>query len=791
MNLSGLEILSPSMLGWLVVIVLPWWIHRWWSRRPQQIPWAAMQLLHEAIRVRSRQVRLGQWMLLVLRTLILLLIALAAAQPVLRQVGWNIGQNARMHLLLLIDQSYSMGCRLVDENGQSGLSRFAQARQLARQIIRSAPADTQFSVLGWAGKAKKASAVKNWPGYMAIDAAAALSAVDQLQVSHTSAQLNVGLQAALQTILHARQVLSKETNHQVCVVSDLGNNTWEDAATSNEVQTLCQQLQAQCELWVLPLELPLSSSEIDSHESRRPASNVAITRVTTETPLLSVRMPITIEASLRAFGLHSNSVTHVELSIDGQRVAQHSLDLSDGEEGVVRFEAQLVDPGQHVVHVSCQPHDDLPLDDEHWRMLEVHRQVHVLCLEGQRAAATDLTRALISQPKLSTNAMHPSTQPLFRVDQIAVSRLAEADLSQYDAVLACNVAQIQRQQTQRLTDYVHHGGALLIFLGDDGNPSMLVAPGATIRQDILNRSTLNRSTLNRSTLNRSTLNRSTGALLLPQIPVQMGPAIEVQGVHWDPLEYRHPLIAPFRDHPNAGFTQVSVAKYVKITLLQSEGHDLAQPSWSTAFAFDTGDPAIVMGTLGVGRVAVVALPGSLAARNMAGMPWSSWAVSPSFLPMVRDLLKQVIAREGQDRFNRLVGEPLELPRSKLGTEAAASKLWVKTPLGKDVLSTDEHVLLSATDRCGIYSILSEKSPNRVNFRYAANLHAINPDTGRGESDLTTVRPNQLPPSFPLTPSAVTQRDNRELPLGSTLFGAALIGLLCEQCLAWSMGRSWG
>jgi hypothetical protein len=781
MTLAGLEILSPSMLGWLVVIVLPWWIHRWWSRRPQQVPWAAMQLLREAIRARSRQVRLGQWLLLVLRTLILLLIALAAAQPVLRQVGWSTGQHARMHLLLLIDQSYSMGCRLVDENGQSSLSRFAQARQLARQTIRSAPVGSQFSVLGWAGKVKGANAEKNWPGYLAIDAAAALSAVDQLQVNHTSAQLNVGLQAALQAVLHARQVLPKETNHQVCVVSDLGSNTWEEAATSNEVQTLCQQLQAQCELWVLPLELPSSSSGIDNHESRRPASNVAITRVTTEAPLVSVRMPMTIEASLRAFGLHSNSVTHVELSIDGQPVARRSLDLSDGEEGVVRFETQLVDPGQHVVHVSCQPHDDLPLDDEHWRMLEVHRQVHVLCLEGQRAAATDLTRALISQPKLSTNAVHPLTQPLFRVDQIAVSRLAEADLSQYDAVLACNVAQIQGQQTQRLTDYVHHGGALLIFLGDDGNSSMPVAPETVTPE----------TTTRQGILNRSTGNRSTGALLLPQIPMQMGPAIEVQGVHWDPLEYRHPLIAPFRDHPNAGFTQVSVAKYVKLTLLQSEGHDLAQPAWSTAFAFDTGDPAIVMGPLGLGRVAVVALPGSLAARTMAGMPWSSWAVSPSFLPMIRDLLKQVIARDGQDRFNRLVGEPLELPRSNLGSGAAASKLLVKTPLGKNVVSIDEHVLLPATDRCGIYSILSEKSPNRVNFRYAANLHAINPDTGRGESDLTMVMPNQLPPSFPLTPAAVTQRNNRELPLRSTLFGAALIALLCEQWLAWSMGRSWG
>ena len=74
---------SGWLLWFLAAAAAPVIIHLWNKRRHREIRWAAMQYLLAAIRNNSRRITLEQLILLVIRTLVVVLLAFAIAEPFL------------------------------------------------------------------------------------------------------------------------------------------------------------------------------------------------------------------------------------------------------------------------------------------------------------------------------------------------------------------------------------------------------------------------------------------------------------------------------------------------------------------------------------------------------------------------------------------------------------------------------------------------------------------------------------------------------------------------------------
>ena len=95
-----------AMLGWLAAAAAPLLIHLWSRHRFREAPWAAMQFLLAAMRKNARRLQLQQWLLLAVRTLIIVLVVLAVAEPYGEQLlaGGSAApdaQSARDRRLLL------------------------------------------------------------------------------------------------------------------------------------------------------------------------------------------------------------------------------------------------------------------------------------------------------------------------------------------------------------------------------------------------------------------------------------------------------------------------------------------------------------------------------------------------------------------------------------------------------------------------------------------------------------------------------------------------------------------
>src|SRR5436190_14728422 len=129
-----------AMLGWLVVAAAPLLIHLWSRHRFRESPWAAMQFLLAAMRKNARRLQLQQWLLLAVRTLIILLVVLAVAEPYGVRLLAGTGA-APTHKVLVIDGSYSMAYRA------DGSTNFAKAKQLAAEIVRASLPGDAFTVI--------------------------------------------------------------------------------------------------------------------------------------------------------------------------------------------------------------------------------------------------------------------------------------------------------------------------------------------------------------------------------------------------------------------------------------------------------------------------------------------------------------------------------------------------------------------------------------------------------------------------------------------------------------------
>ncbi len=77
--------------------------------------WAAMRFLVAAMRKNQRRVKIEQWLLLAIRTLVIFLVVTAMAKPLLESLGAIALPGQRTHRVLVLDGSLSMAYSPADK----------------------------------------------------------------------------------------------------------------------------------------------------------------------------------------------------------------------------------------------------------------------------------------------------------------------------------------------------------------------------------------------------------------------------------------------------------------------------------------------------------------------------------------------------------------------------------------------------------------------------------------------------------------------------------------------------
>jgi hypothetical protein len=315
------------------------------------------------------------------------------------------------------------------------------------------------------------------------------------------------------------------------------------------------------------------------------------------------------------------------------------------------------------------------------------------------------------------------------------------------------VAQFTQPEVSALDDYLKQGGGVVIFLGDQVFPD-----------------------------NYNRLLYADGKGLLPALigPTRGDAAKKEAGFFFNPLNYRHPIVAEYRgeDAPvTSGLTQAITWKY----------HGLVVPKGSTAevaLAFDTGDPAIL--ELGRHRGTVILVATS------ADTDWTNWPIHRSYPPVMQQIVLRASAGRLSER-NIRVGRPFDQSFPGAG---AAAPVTVVTPAGQPLTTKLQpaggisQFHFEHTDLSGPYQVRIGP-PLSLDSSFAANTDPAESDLSKlDRAGLAEVLPGwnfqYLTNSKELTEDAsgVGRRGELHRPF---LYGVLLL-LLLESVLAWKFGH---
>ncbi|MEN6449338.1 MAG: BatA domain-containing protein, partial [Thermoguttaceae bacterium] len=206
--------ISLPMLGWLAVAAAPLLIHLWMRRRYRETTWAAMEYLLAAMRQQTRRIRFEQWLLLLIRTLLIVLVVLAVAEPYLESKGLAFAPGGRVHRMLVFDGSYSMAYKPGDK------SRFDRAKELARRIVEESAEGDAFTLI------LMSSTPRVVVGTAALSPASILHEIDELQLPHAGADLPAAVATVRRLVENVGRENPRLVRHEVYFLTDLQRVTW-------------------------------------------------------------------------------------------------------------------------------------------------------------------------------------------------------------------------------------------------------------------------------------------------------------------------------------------------------------------------------------------------------------------------------------------------------------------------------------------------------------------------------------------------------------------------------------
>ncbi|RJP66041.1 MAG: VWA domain-containing protein [Ignavibacteriales bacterium] len=414
--------LNPAVLFGLIATAIPVLIHLLNLRKLKKIDFSTLSFLKELQKNKIRKVKLKQWLLLVLRFLIILFLVGAFARPALK--GISIGgttSSAKTTAVFIIDNTFSMS--VVDEKG----SYFNRAKQVVKNILSELQDGDEIAIIPAAGLNNQLRLTNNLSEVK--------KTIDELEISSVSGTLHYA-------VLEAARLLegSKNFNKEIYLLTDFQKSRL--AERDETISDLSQLLDERVKMYTFDF----SGKEI---------YNIAVETFEAGNQIFEKDKQISFNAQIKNYSKQPVNNLVASLYINGERSAQQSINLAEYESKKILFETILKHSGFINAQVEIED-DDIIQDNKGYLSLNIPEQINVLILSENPNDA-----------KFVELPLQVSSENNFvKTDTRNIAQLQSVNLSGYDAtiIIADNFA----GYADKLKSYIKEGGSILILPGSNG-----------------------------------------------------------------------------------------------------------------------------------------------------------------------------------------------------------------------------------------------------------------------------------------------------------------------------------
>jgi len=425
--------MNPWLLLGAVGIGLPILAHLLNRYQVKRTDWAAMQFLNRSVRVRSRQVRLRDIFLLLLRCLAVLLLAFAISKPVMKEAdgfGARFGER-RAGVIIALDASYSM------QHSDGSRTRFERAIEKVETIAAEIhPGDpVSLVLLG----AEHRVAVRN----MAFDPKRFEKILHDQEATAESLDLD-SVPRRLRELVDGMTAPQKE----VYIVTDMQAQDWKDRSAwlSDAFEDLGRSAGV--------CMVPVSGG----------SDNLAITNLELVSGVLRKGTIARYRATVRNFGavpvlnVKVNGMAN-NINVDTKIIGA----IAAGAAETVSLFVPFRNPGSVRITAKLDA-DSLAADNSRRAVAVIRDRVSVLVVDGS-SGGRGKSGGLIAAALRARGAS--AGQEDFTVQSAPWISLPTQDLSSFDVVILTDVPDITSDQASRFEEYVRAGNGLIWLAGDN------------------------------------------------------------------------------------------------------------------------------------------------------------------------------------------------------------------------------------------------------------------------------------------------------------------------------------
>ncbi len=412
--------LNPTILFGLIAASIPVIIHLLNLKKLKKIEFSTIAFLKELQQSKIRRVKLKQWLLLALRTLIILFIVTAFARPTLQNVSLlGTASAAKSSTVFILDNTFSMSA--VTDKG----SYLNQAKQIIKEILDESQTGDEFAVISISGVGKNYFQFTD-------DKTQFLKTIDDINPSYISRTLHEAMIEAGQIIASAAN-----PNKEIYILSDFQKSR----IVNDPYISIASAV-------IFPSDTKLYQINIISKEP----TNLAITDFEVNNQIFEINKSSGFTATITNYFNREVKNRIVSLFINDKREAQQTVTLKTGATKQITFEATLKESGLVKISVELE-NDDIIQDNSRFISIYIPAQISL-------AIFTDnISDAYYINAALATNDLTNS----INITNRSTDQIQSTDLHKYDCVFI--IGADFTAGLENLRQYIYDGGEIILTPG--------------------------------------------------------------------------------------------------------------------------------------------------------------------------------------------------------------------------------------------------------------------------------------------------------------------------------------